>query len=113
MGGTTDGPGAADERWLGARRGFAIEVDGTRCVVTRGELDLAAVTELRAALQGAIQDGRVVVDLELATFMDSSVAEVLLDLVADGTIPVLRAPNPVVARVLHLLDLGSYVLPTT
>lgn len=112
MGGAADEPGAPEDRRSPPGRAFAIDVDaGTGCVVARGELDLAAVGELRAALRGAIQDGRVVVDLQLATFMDSSAAEVLLDLVTEGTIPVLRAPRPVVSRVLHLLDLGSYVTP--
>lgn len=112
MGGAADEPGAPEDRRSPPGRAFAIDVDAGNCVVARGELDLAAVGELRAALRGAIQDGRVVVDLQLATFMDSSAAEVLLDLVTEGTIPVLRAPRPVVSRVLHLLDLGAYVTPT-
>jgi len=95
----------------GAPSGFWIELDeASACVVVHGELDLAAVQELRAALRRAVHDGRVVVDLRLTTFMDSSAAEVLLDLVDEGTIPTLRGPTPIVNRVLRLLGLGPYVL---
>ena len=111
MGGAADEPGAP-AGGSGPRRGYAVAVQSPGCVVARGELDLTAVDELRAVLDRAVQDSRVVVDLQLTTFMDSSAAEVLLDLVAEGVIPVLRAPRPVVSRVLHLLGLGAYVTPT-
>ncbi|MFP5254577.1 MAG: STAS domain-containing protein [Acidimicrobiia bacterium] len=105
--------GFGSDRGFGYDRGFAIGVDGGARVVARGELDLSAVAELRAALDRAIQDGRVVVDLRLVTFMDSSAAGVLLDLLDEGTIPTLRDPSPMVARVLRLLGLDAYVLPAT
>lgn len=91
--------------------GFHVEVDEVAgCVIARGELDLAAVAALREALGRAIEDGRVEVDLHLTTFMDSSAAEVLLDLLDAGTIPTLRGPPSSVIRVLDLLGLRSYVL---
>lgn len=91
--------------------GFEICVDGGARVVARGELDLSAVPQLRAALARAVRDDRVVVDLSRVTFMDSSAVGVLLDLIDEGTIPMLRDPSPVVVRVLRLLGLDAYVLP--
>lgn len=89
--------------------GFAIRTDVGRALLA-GELDLACADELRVAL--ALQIGPDdVVDLDLGevTFMDSSAAEVLLDLVDAGVTPVLRRPRPIVDRVLHLVGLGPYV----
>jgi len=100
-------------RGFGTHLGFHIEVDDVAgCVVARGELDLAAVEALRAAIAQAVQDGRVVVNLRLATFMDSSAAEVFLDLLDAGTTPVLEWAAPPVARVLRLLGLEPYLRPT-
>lgn len=91
--------------------GFRIVLDeAAACVVAGGELDLAAVDDLRAALQRAVQDGRVMLDLQAVTFMDSSAVGVVLDLIEAGTIPTLRGPSPIVARVLQLLGLQAYVL---
>jgi anti-anti-sigma factor len=91
--------------------GYLIEVDeAAATVVAHGELDLAAVDDLRAGLRRAVRDGRVVLDLEPVTFLDSSAAGVILDLLVEGTIPTLRAPGLMPARVLRLLGLGAYVL---
>ncbi|MGV3759203.1 MAG: STAS domain-containing protein [Actinomycetota bacterium] len=101
-------------RGYGTHLGFHVEVDDVAgCVIARGELDLGAVEALREAIGRSVKDGRVVVDLRLATFMDSSAAEVFLDLLDAGTTPVLEWARPPVARVLRLLGLGSYLRPTS
>jgi anti-anti-sigma factor len=62
--------------------GFTAEVahcDDHAVVVVRGEIDMATADEFRAALDDAIDaSGRVEVDLEATTFMDSSGLAVLL-----------------------------------
>jgi anti-sigma B factor antagonist len=58
-----------------------VQIDGGGCVVhVRGEVDLYAAPELKETLAEAARrgDGRLVVDLTEATFMDSSALSALL-----------------------------------
>ena len=92
--------------------GYLIELDETTaCVVAHGELDLAAVDDLRAALRRAVRDGQVLLDLAPVTFLDSSAAGVILDLLEEGAIPTLRSPRRMAAKVLRLLGLGPTCWP--
>lgn len=80
----------------------------------RGDLDLASVDELQAAVRGAL-DGHgganLVLDLRELRFVDSSGVRVVLDLrgerLAAGGRLVLRAAGPAVRRVLSLMALDQ------
>lgn len=91
--------------------------DGAPIVVVKGEIDLRAAGGFWDCVCGALasRPPRLVVDLADTTFMDSSGLEVLLRAhVAQGRLPeavVLRAPSPIVRRVLGLAgveDLFAY-----
>lgn len=78
---------------------------GTRVVALRGELDVATVARLRAALSSVVEDDsveRVVVDLVEVTFIDSTGLMTLLNalrrLVRRGGRLVLACSNPTVLR---------------
>jgi anti-sigma B factor antagonist len=84
-----------------------VDVDGTRRVVVRGEIDLTTAPQLTAAIDAAIDGAsHVEVDFSNTTFMDSSGVAVLVDAYTHlgerrGAV-VLRDPSPAVRRVLAL-----------
>lgn len=86
-----------------------IEVDRDAGVVTgRGEIDMAAADELRAAIASALDVDRsrtVVVDLRDVTFIDSTGIKELLRPVVAGCSVSLREPSGSVRRVLELTGL--------
>jgi anti-sigma B factor antagonist len=67
------------------RAAFGVDTDwpspGTAVVTPAGELDLGNAEELRAKLLDALEQGAdlVVVDLESATFVESTILSILLD----------------------------------
>ena len=82
------------------------------CVVLGGEIDIAAVHELRAEF-AALTDGSrpVTIDLRDVSFIDSSGIEALVaarrDAERAGGSVVLLAPSPAVARVLEVAGLDD------
>lgn len=83
----------------------------------RGELDLAAVPELRTRLAAAHRDGaRIVLDLRGVTFLDSAALSVVLAadrrLAASGGSLRLEHASPAVRRVLRICGLADLVLPS-
>lgn len=83
---------------------------GEVVVFVTGEVDLAAIHALRAALDRAIAGGpRVVVDLSGVEFVDGAAVGVLEQAFrradAVGGEVCLRSPSPAVRRLLALLDL--------
>lgn len=79
--------------------------EGTRVIALRGELDVATVGRLRAALAPIVEDNsvtKVVVDLVEVTFIDSTGLMTLLNalrrLVRRGGRLVLACSNPTVLR---------------
>ena len=79
--------------------------EGTRVIALRGELDVATVGRLRAALAPIVEDDsvmKVVVDLVEVTFIDSTGLMTLLNalrrLVRRGGRLVLACSNPTVLR---------------
>jgi anti-sigma B factor antagonist len=75
-----------------------------------GELDLAASSDLCAALTDFVDGGSdVMIDLSGVTFIDSTALAVLVrahtDSVAAGGRLIVTNPSPVVVRVLHLVGL--------
>jgi anti-anti-sigma factor len=87
-----------------------IQLDGTATVRVAGELDLATIPELQAAL--ADVHGHVVFDLGQLTFIDAIGVDELLHS-ADGQGLEIRAASPFVRRVLRLVDLGHVIPPET
>jgi anti-anti-sigma factor len=84
--------------------------DGGYLVAVAGELDLASVPELRAALEAAAQSGLpVVLDVSDVTFIDSTALGALLrandELASDGPGMVLVCPGGPVRRLLMLTRL--------
>ncbi len=75
-----------------------------------GELDLAARSELRAALADLVDGGAdVTVDLSAVTFIDSTALAVLVhvhqEVAASGARLIVADPSPVVVRIMHLAGL--------
>ena len=96
---------------------FAVEVQrrGDAAVVQpRGELDLASVETLRAALDGVGSAGRLVLDLRGLVFIDSTGLHLLVELhqcaQRDGVELTLVAPEAPVDRPIRLCGLDA-VLP--
>jgi anti-anti-sigma factor len=93
--------------------GAQIEVDPDAGVVTgRGEIDMAAADDLRAAISSAFDVDRsrtVVVDLRDVTFIDSTGVKELLRPVVEGFSLALRRPSGPVRRVLELSGLTDTV----
>jgi anti-sigma B factor antagonist len=95
--------------------------DGTRVVALRGELDVATVGRLRAALAPIVDDPEarlVVVDLVEVTFIDSTGLMTLLNalrrLVRRDARLVLACSNPTVLRLFEATrtDATFEILPT-
>ena len=93
---------------------FAVHVaptgDGGTDVAIFGELDLATVDRVRAALADAIEaEGRVVIDLRACGFVDSkgigALVQAALRLKAQGRPLVLRGVQPRVMRTLGIAGL--------
>jgi anti-sigma B factor antagonist len=84
---------------------------GTHLVALKGELDLAVVQEARAALMAPIEDGSdaLVVDLSEATFIDSTMLQVLLLAwkALDNNRFAVICNDPAVLRMLHLTTLDK------
>lgn len=85
---------------------------GTPVLIAQGELDLTAAPSLRSNLRATIETGAqmVVLDLEGVSFLDSAALAALIE--ARGLAEVrLRAPSPVVVRLLDLTGLtGQFPL---
>jgi anti-anti-sigma factor len=84
----------------------------------RGDLDLATVEALRAALEAALAGSRdVVLDLEGCTFLDSSALKAIADgdrwARESGVGFVLVNPSPQAARVLEISGLNEIVTIAT
>jgi anti-anti-sigma factor len=94
---------------------FSIEaVDGSTAVIApRGELDLGNVDELDASVEGARQDGRqrLLIDLSEVTHMDSTAMARLIaahqSAVAGGGGVVLVAPAGAIRRTLEVRGLDG------
>lgn len=93
------------------------ETGHTAVVAPAGELDIATAVELRRALTGAVElpgVRLVVVDLQSATFVDSTILGVLVGAVRRGSRRavqvVLTAPRAQVARTISLTGL-DHLLP--
>jgi anti-anti-sigma factor len=95
---------------------FSVRVvadDDAPVVVVKGEIDLAAAEAFWQAIDRALgnESPRLVIDMVDTTFMDSSGLNVLLRAyTALGRLPealVLRAPSPVVRRVVALAGLDD------
>ena len=76
-----------------------------------GELDMAAAIDLKEALAPSVDaGGSIMLDLGALTFIDSMGIHAILE-VADaletGGCVILHAPQPRVARMLELVDVGS------
>ncbi|MBV8463549.1 MAG: STAS domain-containing protein [Acidimicrobiales bacterium] len=75
-----------------------------------GELDIASIADLQAALE-ATSATRLVLDLSGLTFIDSSGAAALVraqqEAASEGRTVALRAPSKPVARVFGLLGMAS------
>jgi anti-sigma B factor antagonist len=92
-------------------------VDGRQALTVRGELDLAAAPQLRAAVEAILATGPrgLIVDLSPTTFLDSSGARALVHIsraAADRGIPlhVVAPPtNGPVRLTLDLLELHTVV----
>jgi len=96
---------------------FAVEVrrrDDVAIVQPRGELEVATVDTLRAALDGIEMAGRLVLDLRSLSFIDSTGLHLLVALHQrahrDGFQLTLLAPEPPVGRAIQLCGLDQ-VLP--
>ena len=89
-------------------------VDDTAIVEVAGDVDLAAQSQLRAALDLALgEGGPVVIDLTYTRLIDSSGIVVLLQawrtMQAAGREMVLRHPSPEVRRVLTVTGLSEAI----
>jgi|1185.fasta_scaffold604036_1 anti-sigma B factor antagonist len=86
-------------------------VDGVTMVRPTGEIDMATAPRLSACLSSLT--GRVVVQLDEVTFLDSSGISVLVGahhrLESDHGELVIRRPNPIVRRTLELTGLGEWI----
>ena len=96
---------------------FAVEVqrrDDVAIVQPRGELDIATVETLRAALDGIESPGRLVLDLRGLSFIDSTGLHLLVALhqraQRDGFQLTLLAPAAPIDRAIELCGLDE-VLP--
>jgi anti-sigma B factor antagonist len=96
---------------------FAVEVqrrDDVAIVQPRGELDIATVETLRAALDGIQSPGRLVLDLRGLSFIDSTGLHLLVALhqraQRDGFQLALLAPAAPIDRAIQLCGLDE-VLP--
>ena len=113
---------AQEGRHLGSARSvpvaglasFAVEVRRRGDVATvqpRGELDLASVATLRAALDGIKGAGRLVLDLRGLSFIDSTGLHLLVAFhqraQREGFRLTLVAPAPPVARAIQLCGLDK------
>ena len=97
-----------------AEPGFTVKVSTTsgRRLDVAGELDLAASSELRAALADLVDEGGdVTIDLSAITFIDSTALTILVhmhnELAASGARLIVTDPSPVVVRTLQLAGLVS------
>ncbi len=92
--------------------------DGGAVMRVDGELDLANASELEQTLSRANLGERLVIDLSLCTFLDSSALRILIATIKDagehgGTVS-LVAPEPGIARVLEIasVDTMAAVVPS-
>ncbi len=86
--------------------------DGQTRVLLRGELDVAGVPRVHAALRGLSERGeRVVLDVDELAFIDMSglrmVVEAAADAVGDGWALSVTPGSPAVRRLLRLVDLDD------
>jgi anti-sigma B factor antagonist len=91
--------------------GHAITDGGSVTIELAGELDIATAEQLRAALEAACRDARIVhVDATRVTLLDSTSLGVLLyfarELRDRGGYLELSFATPAVKRALHLASLG-------
>ena len=91
------------------------EANGTTTVFVQGEIDIATAPNLRQALAEAIaaRPSRLVVDLSATTFLDCSGARAIIDThhhIIGGCQIILRAPAPMVRKVIELIGLHQICL---
>lgn len=87
-----------------------VHVDGDETVVVLGgDVDLASGGELEDGIRGAAAHGhRLVFDLRRVTFMDSTGIKVILAANERAEV-VMRAPGPVVRKLLELTGIDQVV----
>ena len=85
-----------------------IERDGVAVIVLRGEHDMSTAGLLEAAIVSALDAGRpVIVDLSTVSFIDSSIAAVLLRArPGDAVAGVVAPPGEHVRKLLDLVEAG-------
>jgi len=83
--------------------------DGSATVVVDGEVDLATVGQLRAALGSAARNGAsTVLDLTSARYFDSAAVKAVYEH-ADGLREIIVPAGGIVARVLSISGLDQHV----
>ena len=93
----TEGGIRVEQLQLPDRRVFAAsleQIEGTAIVQLCGQLDMAGIPEVKAALDQALGLGPVVVDLRSLTFIDSMGLEALLS-AAKTRVDEGKSPSPV------------------
>jgi anti-sigma B factor antagonist len=78
-------------------------------VSVHGELDLDAAGELRDALEGATEDGRLIVDLVGTTFIDSTALGVIAGAAKAGANLTVVASDPRIVRIFQLTGLDRSI----
>jgi anti-anti-sigma factor len=104
-----EGEPAAGELRVGVRR-----PSNDLCVFSlEGEMDMSNASEFVRALNGYLGSGRMIIDLSRLTFMDSTGIKELVALsrlaTASGGAIVLAAPDPTVARLFEIVNLGELI----
>jgi anti-anti-sigma factor len=86
---------------------FAVVTRPGGVLALRGELDMASLPQLEAAVAGMRQNGnRLIVDLRELSFLDSMGLEFLIQLDADVELVVVRGPRAV-HRLFDVMEMGS------
>jgi anti-anti-sigma factor len=90
--------------------GFSVRADSTGVLWLAGELDIAAIDELQAAVDAALDaQGELVLDLSKLTFLDATGIRAFLIVAGKvGGDVVLRKPTPFVRRVLDLTGIDGH-----
>jgi len=92
------------------RAGTELEIsdeDGTPVIRLAGELDMTSADDVRSAMESVLSraPGRVVFETSGLQFMDSSGIALLLSVAQQVPAVELRAPSPIVRRLIELTGL--------
>ena len=92
----------------------AERVDGVQVLRVAGELDKLAIDQVRSRLERLVGSGRLVVDLDAVTFIDSAGLHALFGLarlasLEGGRIALVVAETSPTARVIDLVHLSDVV----